>query len=161
VINSCTKSATCRSICAEDDSARPGPSNRLTPLHATKLASSVRQDGTGVLPRSHSGTISRLTRKWQEKSTSKPVSQAVREFCVPIANIGSWAISTCAGFMRRFRQKEAEGKRCVLLSFTDHDPGGLHLRLHALEPGGRWRSVGWSPRNRHRPFQAQLRFHRA
>ncbi|HKA41244.1 MAG TPA: hypothetical protein VKF40_04555 [Burkholderiales bacterium] len=68
---------------------------------------------------------------------------------VPIANLGGWAdLNVRAGFMRRFAEKEAEGKRCVLLVFTDHDPGGLHisnfLRSNLEELA---RAVGWSPDN--------------
>ena len=50
--------------------------------------------------------------------------------------------------MRRFKMHEAAGRRCVLLTFTDHDPGGLHIaekmrkNLEDLS-----RAVGWSPDN--------------
>jgi hypothetical protein len=62
---------------------------------------------------------------------------------------GGWAdLNVRAGFMRRFAEKEAEGKRCVLLVFTDHDPGGLHinkfLRSNLEELT---QAVGWSPDN--------------
>jgi hypothetical protein len=50
--------------------------------------------------------------------------------------------------MRRFKEKEEEGKQCVLLPFTDHDPGGLQigkfLRSNLEDLA---RAVGWSPDN--------------
>jgi hypothetical protein len=60
-----------------------------------------------------------------------------------------WAdLNVRAGNMRRFKAKEAEGKRCVLLAFTDLDPGGLNisnfLRSNLEELA---RAVGWSPDN--------------
>ena len=68
---------------------------------------------------------------------------------MPIANTGGWGdLNVRAGFMQRFKEKEAEGKQCVLLSFTDFDPGGLQIsdylraNLEAMA-----RAVGWSPDN--------------
>jgi hypothetical protein len=85
-----------------------------------------------------------------EKSNTKNLfAKPCAEFCIPIANVGGWGdLNVRAGFMRRFRQKEAEGKRCVLLYFGDFDPGGLQisdfLRSNFEDMA---RSVGWSPRN--------------
>jgi len=67
---------------------------------------------------------------------------------VPIANLGGWAdLNVRAGFMH-FKEREAQGKQCVLLVFTDHDPGGLHinkfLRSNLEELA---RAVQWSPDN--------------
>src|SRR5262249_44015566 len=64
-----------------------------------------------------------------EKSNIKNLfAKTCAEFYVPIANLGGWAdLNVRAGFMRRFKRKEADGKQCVLLIFTDHDPGGLHI----------------------------------
>ena len=86
------------------------------------------------------------------------------ELRVPIANLGGWAdLNVRAGFMRRFAEKEGEGKTCVLLPFTDFDPGGLHIasKLRSnLEDMAR--AVGWSPRDLIiDPFRPRLRFHRA
>src|SRR5262249_35425786 len=48
--------------------------------------------------------------------------------------------------MQRFAYWEARGKQCVLLPFTDHDPGGLHianfLRNNLADLSY---AVGWSP----------------
>jgi hypothetical protein len=85
-----------------------------------------------------------------EKSNTKNLFSTVcAEFCMPIANIGGWAdLNVRAGFMQRFKEKEAEGKQCVLLDFTDHDPGGLHisefLRSNLKDMA---RAVEWSPDN--------------
>jgi hypothetical protein len=83
-----------------------------------------------------------------EKSDLKSLFEDVcAEFHVPIANIGGWAdLNVRGGFMQRFKEKEAEGKRCILLDFTDFDPGGLHIadklrsNLNDLA-----KAVGWSP----------------
>jgi hypothetical protein len=66
---------------------------------------------------------------------------------VPIANFGGWAdLNVRASFMQRFKEKEAEGKQCVLLDCFDFDPGGLHqsnfLRSNLEDMAG---AVGWSP----------------
>jgi hypothetical protein len=48
--------------------------------------------------------------------------------------------------MRRFKRWERKGKRCVLLPFTDLDPGGLRISDHILsnlqDLSG---AIGWSP----------------
>src|SRR5262249_40227057 len=71
------------------------------------------------------------------------------EFRVPLINLGGWSdMKRRAGAMRRFAYWEARGKICVLLIFTDHDPGGLHIagfvreNLVALAD-----AVGWFPDN--------------
>jgi hypothetical protein len=85
-----------------------------------------------------------------EKSDLKNLFLKVcAEFHVPIANVGGWGdLNVRAGFMQRFKEKEAEGKQCVLLNCTDHDPGGLHisefLRSNLADMS---RAVGWSPDN--------------
>jgi hypothetical protein len=85
-----------------------------------------------------------------EKSNIKNLfAKPCAEFYVPIANLGGWAdLNVRAGFMQRFKQKEAEGKQCVMLTSTDLDPGGLSindfLRSNLEELAD---AVGWSPRN--------------
>jgi hypothetical protein len=76
-------------------------------------------------------------------------AQVAGEFHVPISNAGGWTdINGRAALMARFAEWENRGKRCILLYFGDHDPGGLHISefLHAnlaeLE-----RAVGWDPVN--------------
>ena len=83
-----------------------------------------------------------------EKSNLKNLfSKVCAEFCVPIANVGGWAdLNVRAGFMQRFKEKEAEGKERVLLYCGDFDPGGLQIsnflrsNLKDME-----RAVRWSP----------------
>lgn len=85
-----------------------------------------------------------------EKSDLKGLFEDVcAEFHLPIANFGGWVdINARVDFMLRFKEKEAEGKQCVLLNFTDFDPGGLHqsekLRSNLNDLA---RAVGWSPVN--------------
>jgi hypothetical protein len=85
-----------------------------------------------------------------EKSNIKNLfAKPCAEFYVPIANLGGWAdLNVRVGLMRRFKQKEAEGKQCVLLYCGDFDPGGLHidkfLRSNLEDMA---RAVRWSPDN--------------
>jgi hypothetical protein len=69
------------------------------------------------------------------------------EFDVPLVNIGGWSdINSRVEMMRRFAYWHARGKKCVLLVFVDHDPGGLRivgfLRANLAELSD---AVGWSP----------------
>ena len=82
------------------------------------------------------------------KSLFAPIAA---EFHVPLTNIAGWAdINGRAAMMRRFSNREREGKRCILLYCGDHDPGGLAIsgflrsNMADLE-----RAVGWSPDNLH------------
>jgi hypothetical protein len=85
-----------------------------------------------------------------EKSDLKSLFLKVcAKFCMPIANVGGWSdLNVRAGFMQRFREKESEGKKCVLLYCGDFDPGGFHisdcLRSNFEDMS---RAVGWSPNN--------------
>jgi hypothetical protein len=64
---------------------------------------------------------------------------------VPIANFGGWAdLNVRASYMRRFREKEAEGKQCVLLCCYDFDPGGLQI-TNFLRSNLEDMAVDWSP----------------
>ena len=155
LINYCRKSGDLPlDICAEDDK-RAAENLEQIDRRSTRTkpaaSSSTSRRRRSPTPRSDSGTISTsYVQVATEKSNIKNLFlKPCAEFCVPIANIGGWAdLNVRAGFMRRFKQKEAEGKRCVLLLFTDHDPGGLHISdfmRSNLEDMAR--SVGWSPRN--------------
>ena len=71
------------------------------------------------------------------------------EFKLPIANLGGWSdINARVDFMLRFKEKEAEGKRCVLLYFGDFDRGG-HLISDTLRSNlnDLAKAVDWSPDN--------------
>ena len=71
------------------------------------------------------------------------------EFDVPLVNIGGWSdINSRVALMRRYAYWEARGKKCVLLPFVDHDPGGLHIVKFLLKNlAGLSDAVGWSPGN--------------
>jgi hypothetical protein len=82
------------------------------------------------------------------KSLFAPIAE---EFHVLISNNGGWAdINGRVAMMRRFRQREAEGKQCVLLYCGDHDPGGLaigdFLCRNVADLKG---AAGWSPARLH------------
>jgi hypothetical protein len=71
------------------------------------------------------------------------------EFDVPLVNIGGWSdINSRVAMMRRYAYWEVRGKKCVLLPFVDHDPGGLRiadfLRKNLADLSD---AVGWSPDN--------------
>ena len=71
------------------------------------------------------------------------------EFDVPLVNIGGWSdINSRVAMMRRYAYWEARGKKCVLLPFVDHDPGGLHIANFLLKNlTDLSDAVGWSPDN--------------
>ena len=74
---------------------------------------------------------------------------ACKEFYVPLTNFKGWSdLNARANMMRRFKQREGEGKKCVLLLCTDLDPGGLDqankMRKNLEDLS---RAVGWSPKN--------------
>jgi hypothetical protein len=86
-----------------------------------------------------------------EKSDLKSLFTKVsNEFHIPITNLGGWGdLNARASIMRRFKAREAEGKKTLLLLYCgDHDPGGLHIsdfiydNFRELEG-----AVGWSSRN--------------
>ena len=69
------------------------------------------------------------------------------EFNVPLVNIGGWSdVNSRVEMMRRFAYWERRGKKCVLLVFVDHDPGGLliavFLRKNLADLS---KAVGWKP----------------
>jgi hypothetical protein len=71
------------------------------------------------------------------------------EFDVPLVNISGWCdVNGRVALMRRFAYWEARDKKCVLLVFVDHDPGGLliadTLRKNLADLSD---AVGWAPDN--------------
>jgi hypothetical protein len=154
LINACRKSGDLPlDICSEDDKRAaenledidPDPQER-----AADLFDYIETAEKYYTPFSFWDDLDTYVQVGTEKSNIKNLfSKVCAEFYVPIANIGGWAdLNVRAGFMRRFKEKDAEGKKCVLLTFTDHDPGGLHiagkLRSNLEELA---RAVGWSPGN--------------
>jgi len=71
------------------------------------------------------------------------------EFDVPMVNIGGWSdVNSRVELMRRFKYWEWRGKKCVLLLFVDHDPGGLHIAGFLLKNlADLSDAVDWSPDN--------------
>jgi hypothetical protein len=66
---------------------------------------------------------------WVEKIDLKSLfSDICKRYTIPLVNIrGRTCLNSRAGTMRRFREREAEGKQCVLLYCGDHDPSGLAI----------------------------------
>lgn len=90
--------------------------------------------------------IQALVEKIDLKSLFAPVFE---KFHIPFANARGWSdLNSRASLMRRYKDMEAEGKRCVLLYCGDHDPGGLNisefLRSNMADLAD---AVGWWPDN--------------
>lgn len=88
--------------------------------------------------------IQMVVEKIDLKSLFLPIC---REYHVPIANARGWSdLHMRADMMERFRDAEADGKRCILLYAGDHDPAGLaiseFLRSNMADLSS---VVGWSP----------------
>jgi hypothetical protein len=77
-------------------------------------------------------------------------------FRIRMTNLKGWCdINERVEMMKRFAEKAAEGKRCILLVCGDHDPGGLHITdfLHgnlsdtadAVEEDGTPALPSWHP----------------
>jgi hypothetical protein len=66
---------------------------------------------------------------WVEKIDLKSLfSDICKRYTIPLINIrGRTCLSSRAGTMERFLEREAEGKTCVLLYCGDHDPSGLDI----------------------------------
>ena len=154
LVNACRKNGDLPlDICAEDnkrvaenvEEIDPGPEQM-----AASIFDYVQTAEHDYTPFSFWDDLDTYVQVGVEKSNVKNLfARTCAGLYVPIANLGGWAdLNVRAGFMRRFAEKEAEGKQCVLLTFTDHDPGGLHidkfLRSNLEELA---RAVGWSPDN--------------
>jgi hypothetical protein len=66
---------------------------------------------------------------WVEKIDLKSLFSSICErYTIPLINIrGRTCLNSRAGTMRRFLQRERQGKTCVLLYCGDHDPSGLQI----------------------------------
>jgi hypothetical protein len=66
---------------------------------------------------------------WVEKIDLKSLfSDICKRYTIPLINIrGRTCLNSRAGTMRRFLQRERQGKTCVLLYCGDHDPSGLQI----------------------------------
>jgi hypothetical protein len=154
LINACRKSGDLPlDICSEDDKRVAENVEEIDPCPeemAVRISDYVQTAEQHYTPFSFWDELDTYVQVGVEKSNVKNLfAKTCAGLYVPIANLGGWAdLNVRAGFMRRFKEKEAEGKRCVLLTFTDHDPGGLHISnfLHSnLEELAD--AVRWSPTN--------------
>jgi hypothetical protein len=69
--------------------------------------------------------VEMIVEKIDLKNLFAPVTE---ELHVPCANISGWNdINARVQLIRRFKQRSKRGKKCVLLVFTDHDPGGFRI----------------------------------
>jgi len=154
LINACRKSGELPlDICSEDDKRvaenveeiDPGPEET-----ASSIFNYVQTAEDHYTPFSFWDDLNTYVQAGVEKSNIKNLfAKTCAGLYVPIANLSGWAdLNVRAGFMRRFAEKEAEGKQCVLLVFTDLDPGGLNinnfLRSNLEELA---HAVRWSPDN--------------
>lgn len=95
-----------------------------------------------------SNYIQAMVEKIDLKSLFGPIFE---EFYIPYANARGWSdLNSRASLMRRFKEAEDDGKRCVLLYCGDHDPGGLAISGF-LKPNlaDLAKAVGWSPERLH------------
>ena len=154
LINACRKSGDLPlDICSEDDKRAAENVEEIDPdpqEQAARIFDYVQTAEQHYTPFSFWDDLDTYVQVGVEKSNVKNLfAKTCAGLYVPIANLDGWAdLNVRAGFMRRFAEKEAQGKRCALLSFTDHDPGGLNidkfLRSNLEELV---RAVGWSPDN--------------
>jgi hypothetical protein len=154
LINACRKNGDLPlDICSEDDKRAAEHLEEIDPdpqERAAEIFDYVQTVEASYTPFSFWDDLDYYVQMGTEKSNTKNLfGKVCAGFHVPIANIGGWAdLNVRAGFMQRFKEKETEGKQCVLLAFTDLDPGGLNigkfLRSNLEDMA---RSVRWSPNN--------------
>jgi hypothetical protein len=154
LVNTCRKSGQLPlDICSEDDKRAAENIEEIDPAPkemAARIFDYVQTAEDGYTSFSFWDDLDTYVQVGVEKSNIKNLfTKTCAEFYVPIANLGGWAdLNVRAGYMQRFAEKEAEGKKCVMLAFTDLDPGGLHiadkLRSNLEELA---RAVSWSPNN--------------
>jgi hypothetical protein len=154
LINACRKSGDLPlDICSEDNKRVAENVEEIDPdpaEMAARVHDYVQTAEHHYTPFSFWDDLDTYVQMGVEKSNIKNLfAKTCAGLYVPIANLGGWAdLNVRAGFMRRFAEKEAQGKQCVLLTFTDHDPGGLNisnfLRSNLEELA---HAVQWSPDN--------------
>jgi hypothetical protein len=170
LVNRCRKSGDLPlDICAEDDKRKVENVERIDDAdpqeEAAAIFNYIQTAERSYTPFSFWDELNVYVQMGVEKSSPKNLFlKPCAEFYVPIANVGGWAdLNVRAGFMRRFKEKEAEGKQCVLLYFGDFDPGGLQisdfLRSNLEDMANAVWLVASEPY--HRSLRARLRLHRA
>ena len=154
LVNDCRKDGNLPlDICAEDDKRAAENLEAIDPdpqEMAADIFDHVRTAQDSYTPFSFWDDLPVYVQMGVEKSDLRSLFKSdCAKFRVPIASVGGWGdLHVRAGFMRRFAEKEAEGKQCVLLYCGDFDPGGLNISnfLHSnFEDMAR--AVGWSPEN--------------
>jgi hypothetical protein len=152
LINDCRKSGDLPlDFCAEDEKRAPANVEKIDDAPQSEAAAifDYIKDAEDLYhPFSFWDSLDVYVQMAVEKSDLKGLFEDVcAEFHVPIANFGGWAdLNVRADFMYRYKEKHAEGKKCVLLDFTDFDPGGLHIaewkRSNFMDLA---KAVGWWP----------------
>ena len=155
LINDCRKSGLLPlDICCEDERRKADNVEDLDdedPIaKAAELVAYINEAGGYYYPHSFWEAQEYYVEMAVEKVDVKNLFRSVCEpFHLAITNIGGWCdLNARAAMMRRFKYWEGRGKPCVLLPFTDHDPGGFnicrHLRSNLEELS---KTVKWSPDN--------------
>jgi hypothetical protein len=155
LIAECRKSGLLPIDIVAEDSGRSFENVELIDNHspakeASDIVGSVKSAHENYFPFSlwnyQSTFVQMLVEKVDLRNLFDPVCA---KFNVPIANVRGWGdINTRAALMRRYRQHEMAGRKCVLLYCGDHDPAGLSIsaflrsNLEELE-----KAVGWSPKD--------------
>jgi hypothetical protein len=156
LINACRKNGNLPvAFCSEDDKRAAENLEYIDSdpqEKAAELFDDIQRAEEDYTPFSFWDDLNTYVQVGTEKSNVKNLfTKTCAGLYVPIANLGGWAdLNVRAGFMQRFKEKEAEGKQCVLLLFTDHDPGGLHIadKLRSnLDDLADADGVKWHPRN--------------
>jgi hypothetical protein len=153
LINQCRKDGRLPlGICAEDENRQAGHLEYLDDDnpedHAKLLASGIRNSHEHYTPFSFWRDLPIYVEMAVEKIDLKSLfSPICAYFHVPLTNWRGWSdINSRAAMMRRFAEKEEQGKRCVLLYRGDHDPAGLaisdFLRRNMTDLAD---AVGWDP----------------
>ena len=146
LINDCRKSGDLPlDICSEDDKRAaenletidPGPQER-----AAGIFNYIQTAEKYYTPFSFWDDLDVYVQMAVEKSNLKNLfSKVCAEFCVPIANVGGWAdLNVRAGFMQRFKEKEAEGKHACCSTVPTSIPAACTFRNSCARTSKPWRA---------------------
>jgi hypothetical protein len=156
LINKCRKSGLLPlDICAEDVARSSEGVDKIDDInpgrYAKRLVNYVRNDLAGnYRPLYFSDYqdyyIEVLLEKIDLKGIFGPVCD---KYKIPYKNARGWSdINGRADIMRRFKERESDGKICVLLYCGDHDPGGLQISDFIMTNFIELRdAVDWSPQD--------------
>jgi hypothetical protein len=135
LINDCRKSGDLPlDICAEDVSRRTLGVEEIDKLDVPQKADALidhllNHEHEQYLPISMWDDLDVYVEVVTEKLDLRNLFWVVcKELHVPITNFKGWSdLNSRVAVMRRFAYWHARGKKCVLLTCGDHDPGGLHI----------------------------------